>query len=269
MAPFTFLAGGGRKAWGAAHEGRLPMADVNVMNEVTRYRPSRGLQSILSVTFFFILLFMVNALAGAIWLATHNLQTDSLIFFLMFVTAGFLLLYAGIFLFAASHSEVHLGPEKATLVLPNWHGPTPLFPYTECEVPYKDLAAVETRSEIYHYFVLPVIVQAACLVRKDGKRLTLGYVRESTEEHSMPFHTIAEQIAARAGVPLVNRGIVEGNTGLRALVQDEPGWDAPEMSPERLEAARKKERIGWTALFVALAVATFAAVAFQASRMFG
>jgi hypothetical protein len=35
------------------------------------------------------------------------LQTDSAIFFLMFVTGGaVLLLYASIFLFAASHSEV-------------------------------------------------------------------------------------------------------------------------------------------------------------------
>ena len=85
------------------------MANVKVVDEITRYRPSRGLQSILSVTFFLIVLFMVNALAGAIWLATHNLQTDSVIFVLMFVTAGVLLLYAGMFLFAASHSEVLLG----------------------------------------------------------------------------------------------------------------------------------------------------------------
>ena len=245
------------------------MANVKVLDEITRYRPSRGLQSILSVTFFFIVLFMVNALAGALWLATHNLQTDFAIFFMMFITGGVLLLYAGIFLFAASHSEVHLGPDKATFVLPNWRGPTPLFPYTECEVAYKDLAAVETRGEIYRYVVLPVIVQSACLVRKDGRRLTLGYVRENSEDPPMPFHTIAAQIAERAGVPLVHRGIVEGNAGLRALVQDEPGWDAPELSAERLASARKLESIGWKILFALLAVAAIAAIAFQASRMVG
>ena len=245
------------------------MANVKVLDEVTRYRPSRGLQSILSVTFFLIVLFMVNALAGALWLATHNLQTDSVIFFMMFVTGGVLLLYAGIFLFAASHSEVHLGPDKATFVLPNWRGPTPLFPYTECEVAYQDLAAVETRGEIYRYVVLPVIVQSACLVRKDGRRLTLGYVRENSEDPPMPFHTIAKQIAERAGVPLIHRGIVEGNAGLRALVQDEPGWDAPELSAERLASVRRLESIGWKILFAALAVAAIAAIAFQASRMVG
>jgi hypothetical protein len=245
------------------------MANAQVDSDITLYRPGRGLQTILSVTFFLIMLFMVNALAGAIWLATHNLQGDSLIFFLMFVTGGVLLLYAGIFLFAASHSEVHLGPDKALMVLPNWRGPTPFFPYMRCEVPYKDLMAVETRGEIYRYLVLPVIVQSACLVRKDGKRLTLGYVRENPDDPSMPFHTIAEQIAQRAGVPLVHKGIVEGNKGLRALIQDEPGWDAPELAPERLDALRRAESIGWKVLIAALAVATIAAVAFQASRMLG
>jgi hypothetical protein len=245
------------------------MANVKVVDEITRYRPSRGLQSILSVTFFLIVLFMVNALAGALWLATHNLQTDSAIFFMMFVAGSMLLLYAGIFLFAASHSEVYLGPDKATLVLPNWHGPTPLFPYTECEVPYKDLAAVETRGEVYRYLVLPVIVQSACLVRKDGKRLTLGYVRENSEDPPMPFHSIAEQIAERAGVPLIRRGIVEGNAGIRALIQDEPGWDAPEMPAERLATLRKLESIGWKVLIATLALAAIAAIAFQASRLVG
>ncbi len=243
------------------------MADLKPVDDVTRYRPSRGLQSILSITFFLIVLFMVNALAGTLWLATHHLRTDSAIFFLMFVTGGVLLVYAGLFLFAASHSEVRLGPDKAAMVLPNWHGPTPLFPYTECEVPYADLAAVETRGEIYRYLVLPVIVQSACLVRKDGRRLTLGYVRENSEDPPMPFSTIAEQIAGRAGVPLIRRGIVEGNRGLRALVQEEPGWDAPEILPDRLSAARKLESVGWKLLIAALAIATTAAIAFQASRL--
>lgn len=242
------------------------MSDVQPA-EVVVYRPSRGLQTVLSVTFFLILLFMVNAIAGSLWLATHNLHIDSVIFFLMFITSSILLLYAGIFLFAASHSEVHIGADKALLVLPNWRGPTPLFPYTEVEVPYKDLSGVETRSEIYHYLVLPVIVQSSCLVRKDGRRLTLGYVRDNPDDPSMPFHTIAEQIAKRAGVPLVHKGVVEGNAGLRALVQDEPGWDAPPLAPDQLERLRRAEKIGWRTLIVVMGLVALAAVIFQTSRM--
>lgn len=236
--------------------------------EVVVYKPSRGLQTVLSVTFFLILLFMVNAIAGCLWLATHNLHTDSVIFFLMFIISSILLLYAGIFLFAASHSEAHIGPDRALLVLPNWRGPTPFFPYTEVEVAYKDLSGVETRGEIYRYLVLPVIVQSSCLVLKNGKRVTLGYVRETPDDPSMPFHTIAEMIAERAGVPLVHRGVVEGNAGLRALIQDEPGWDAPQLAPDRLDELRRMEKTGWRTMIILLGLVAVAAILFQTSRLF-
>jgi hypothetical protein len=237
--------------------------------EVLRYHASGGLQTILSVTFFLILLFMANSLAGAIWLVTHNLQADALIFGLMFATGAVLLFYAGLFLFAASHSEVHLTPDKAVMVLPNWRGPTPLFPYSETEASYKDLAAVETRGEVYRYFIMPVIVQSACLVRKDGKRLTLGYVREHAEDPWMPFPEIAAKLAERAGVPVVHKGIVEANKGLHAVVQDEPAWDAAPLAEERLAQLRRIERMGWTALVVVFALVAVAALGFQASRFLG
>lgn len=73
------------------------MAVSDTETDIVSYKPPRGLQTILSFGFFFILLFMVNAIAGAIWLATHNLQTDALIFMLMFATGAVLLFYAGIF----------------------------------------------------------------------------------------------------------------------------------------------------------------------------
>jgi hypothetical protein len=245
------------------------MATTETVKSGLSYKPPRGLQTIMSETYLLILLFMVNAIAGAIRQATRNLQADAVIFSVMFLIGAVLLFYAGIFLFAASHSEIHVGPDNATMVLPNWRGPTPFFPYTECQVPYKDLAAVETRSEVYRYVALPVIVQSACLVRNDGRRLTLGYVQENPQDPWLPFHTIAEQIAEKAGVPVVHRGVVQGTTGLRALMQDEPAWDAPEITPEKLETIRKSEKRGWTILIALIAVVTVGSIAFQASRLFG
>ena len=245
------------------------MTDAQASGGITLYKPSGGLRGVLSVTFFLIVLFMVNALAGAIWLATHNLHTDSVIFVLMFATGAVMLLYAGIFLFAASHSEVALGPDKARLVLPNWRGPSPLFPYTETEVAYSNIAAVETRGEIYRYFVLPISVRSTCLVAKDGKRLTLGYVRVNSLDPAMPFHLIAEDFAKRAGVPLVDRGIVEAGRGLRALIQDEPGWDAPAIAPDRAAFLVARENLGWKIVMGLGAVVILMAIGFQVSRFFG
>jgi hypothetical protein len=237
------------------------------ITEDTSYKPPRALQIILSVAFFFLLMFMVNAFAGSIWLAMRNLEIDAVIFGLMFVLGGVLLFYSGIFLFAASHARVNLGPDQASFVLPNWRGPTPLFPYSDCTIPYSDLAAVETRSEIYRYFVLPVIVQSASLVRKDGRRLTLGYVQEEPLDPWIPFHTIAEEVAARASVPITHRGVVDGSSGLRALIQDEPPWDTPEVAQEKVEAIRKRERLGWITVVFFLALVLFGALAYQIARM--
>ena len=235
--------------------------------EILSYKPPRALQIILSVGFFLLILFMVNAFAGSIWLAMRNLELDAVIFGLTFVLGGVLLFYAGLFLFAASHSRVNLNADAANFVLPNWRGPTPLFPYSECTIPYSDVAAVETRSEIYRYFVLPVIVQSASVVRKDGRRLTLGYVQEQPLDPWIPFHTIAEQVAQRASVPITHRGVVDGSTGLRALVQDEPPWDTPEISEEKVEAIRKRERLSWITVVFFLALVLFGALAYQIARM--
>jgi hypothetical protein len=197
----------------------------------------------------------------------RNLEIDAVIFGLMFVLGGVLLFYSGIFLFAASHARVNLGSDQASFVLPNWRGPTPLFPYSDCTIPYSDLAGVETRSEIYRYFVLPVIVQSACLVRKDGRRLTLGYVQENPLDPWIPFHTIAEEVAQRASVPITHRGVVDGSSGLRALIQDEPPWDTPEISEEKVEAIRKRERLSWITVVFFLALILFGALAYQIARM--
>jgi hypothetical protein len=235
--------------------------------ESVSYRPPRALQVILGIGFFLILMFMVNAFAGSIWLAMRNLEVDAIIFGLTFILGAVLLFYAGLFLFAASHARVNLGPDGANFVLPNWRGPTPLFPYSDCTIPYSDLAAVETRSEIYRYFVLPVIVQSASLVRKDGRRLTLGYVQEEPLDPWIPFHTIAEEVAARASVPITHRGVVDGSSGLRALIQDEPPWDTPEVAQEKVEAIRKRERLGWITVVFFLALVLFGALAYQIARM--
>jgi hypothetical protein len=233
------------------------------------YRPGRGYQGVLSAAFFLIVLFMFNALAGAIWLATHRLPIDAVIFLLMFAGAGVLVLYCGLFLFSASHSSIALGADRVRVMLPNWRGPSPLFPYGEAEVVYADIAAVETRSEFYRYLILPVAMRSASLVKKSGERMTLGYVLSNSLDPAMPFPAIAEEIARRAGVPVVDKGVVEAGQGLRTLVQDEPAWDAPQLSPERVTELQAKADLRWKLAMGAGLVVAVMAVIFQAMRFFG
>lgn len=233
------------------------------------YKPSSGVRFVLGAGFLLFLLFNINAAAGAVWLAVHNLPGTAVVFALMFVFGALILLYLGIMLFAASHTEVWLNEANARMVLPNWRGPTPLFPYTEVEIPYRDIQAVETRGEIYHYFLMPTIMRAVSIVRKDGERFTLGYTRDEPTDPAVPFHDIAEEIAKRSGVSVNNRGFVEAGGRFRTMVQDEPPWDIPECSEDRVRKAKLRERFAWLAAGTVLLILIVGALVYQAIELYG
>jgi hypothetical protein len=232
------------------------------------YSHGRGLRLILSISFALILLFVVNAGAGAIWLATHNLPSTALVFGLMFILGLVILLYIGIFLFAASHMELELGESYARMVLPSWRGPTPFFPYTEIEVPYSNIAAVETRGEIYRYFILPTMMRAVSVVNRDGDRLTLGYMREDDTDTAVELDQVAQELAQRAGVEVVKRGVVDGGNRFRVLVQDEPPWDTPECTPDVIKRAKIMERVAWISVGLVLAALIIGALVLQAIELY-
>jgi len=232
------------------------------------YTHGRGLRLVLSVGFFLFLLFVINAGAGALWLATHNFPGTALVFGLMFVIGLIILLYIGIFLFAASHTELQIGPEVVRMVLPNWRGPMPLFPYTEVEIPYDQIAAVETRGEIYRYLVIPTLMRSVSILRKDGERFTLGYIREDTTDPAVPFNEVAQRIAERAGVAVQRRGVVDCGNRFRVMMQDEPAWDTAECSSDDVEKARKREKWLWIIALGLLTIAVIGAIAFQVIELY-
>jgi hypothetical protein len=245
------------------------MAQATATGEVPAYTHGRGLRVVLSIGFFLFLLFVINAGAGAVWLATRNLPGTAAVFGVMFLIGLVILLYIGIFLFAAAHTRLELGEGVARMVLPNWRGPMPLFPYTEVEIPYDQIAAVETRGEIYRYLIMPTLMRSVSIVRKDGERFTLGYIRENTTDPAVPFNKVAQQIAGRAGVTVNKRGVVDCGNRFRVMVQDEPSWDAWECSPVDVEKARKQEKWLWILALGIVAVVVIGAIVFQIVELYG
>lgn len=245
------------------------MAQATASGELPAYTHGRGLRVILSIGFFLFLLFVINAGAGTVWLATHNLPGTAIVFGLMFILGLIILLYLGIFLFAASHTALHLGPDSVRMVLPNWRGPMPMFPYTEIEIPYDQIAAVETRGEIYRYLVMPTLMRSVSILRKDGERFTLGYLRENTTDPAVPFNEVARRIAERAGVSVNQRGVVDCGNRFRVMVQDEPSWDSMECSTVDVEKARKREKWLWMLAFAVFGLVVIAAIGFQLVELYG
>jgi hypothetical protein len=244
------------------------MAQATATGEVPAYRHGRGLRMMLSVGFFLFLLFVINAGAGTVWLATHNLPGTAIVFGLMFILGLIVLLYIGIFLFAASHTRLELGDDGAVMVLPNWRGPMPLFPYTEVEIPYDEIAAVETQKKIYRYLLLPTLMRSVSILRKDGQRFTLGYIRENTTDPAVPFNEVAQQIAQRAGVSITRRGVVDCGNRFRVMVQDEPSWETNECTPVDVEKARHREKWLWMTAFAVFGVAVVAAIVYQIVELY-
>jgi len=244
------------------------MAQATATGEVPAYTHGRGLRVILSIGFFLFLLFVINAGAGAVWLATHNLPGTAVVFGIMFALGLAILLYIGIFLFAASHTRLELAEDGARMVLPNWRGPMPMFPYTEIEIPYHQIAAVETRGEIYRYLLLPTLMRSVSILRKDGERFTLGYIREDTTDPAVPFNEVAERIAERAGVSVNKRGVVDCGNRFRVMIQDEPTWDTDECTPVDVDKARKREKWLWMVAFSIFAIAVVGAISYQIVELY-
>lgn len=244
------------------------MAQATAAGEVPAYMHGRGLRVILSIGFFLFLLFVINAGAGTVWLATHNLPGTAVVFGVMFILGLLILLYIGIFLFAASHTRLELDTDGARMILPNWRGPMPLFPYSEIEIPYDQIAAVETRGEIYRYLLLPTLMRSVSILRKDGERFTLGYIRENTTDPAVPFNEVAQQIAERAGVTVTKRGVVDCGNRFRVMVQDEPSWDTAECTPVDVDKARRREKWLWMLAFAVFAMAVIAAIGYQIVELY-
>jgi len=105
-------------------------------------------------------------------------------------------------------SKVEIGETEARVVLPAGRGPTPFLRYAAHTIPYDQVAAVETRREIYGGWVAPVLMRGARVILKDGTTIKLGYVSEANVDPVMPYPLIAQQIAEKAGVPVTETGNV-------------------------------------------------------------
>jgi hypothetical protein len=231
------------------------------------YKASNGLRWTLGFVFFLAVLFALNAIVGSVWLVRHNLWLDALIFLLLFGAGCWLVFLGAAFLMSAYSTSVRLGPDSMEMTLPNWRGPTPYVPYTRCALPYNDIASIETRGEIYKYYVLPIAARCLTVVRKDGRRLQIGYTRENAGENAFPYTELADELSKRTGLSIIDRGTVAGGTRLRALLHDEPSYDTPAITESEAARLRNAEAKAWKGAMAAIAFVIAGGLLFQGARI--
>ena len=114
-------------------------------------------------------------------------------------------------------AQLLLDETAVRLSLPARTGVLSILSYVRNEIPYDQIAAVETRREIYGGTLAPVLMRGARLKTKDGRAISLGYVNEANADLAIPVPVIAAEIAKRAGVPLVDHGSVHRRVSSKML----------------------------------------------------
>lgn len=102
-------------------------------------------------------------------------------------------------------ARLTLGKTALSFTLPAGLGPTPLLRYQSRDIPYHTIKGVELRREIFGAPLMPVVMQGAVVHTKDKGSITLGYSKEVGGDPPFPFAEIAQKVARRAAVPLVEQ----------------------------------------------------------------
>lgn len=180
---------------------------------------------------------------------------------LALVAAG---LYAVMALFALEllyslRARVVLGKPSFTYTLPKNVGPTPLLAYTSGDIPYHAIKSVELRREVFGGKLAPVLLRGLVVRTKDNREIVLGHTLEGFEDPVLPFAEIAERIAARAALPLVDqRTVWRRSRKERALgyisSYDTDTYILDPAEAERLATAHRRLMLGIISALTALVI---------------
>lgn len=194
------------------------------------YEAGGGRKLFLSLAFLILLPFYVSLgpmlfqrLSRGLWLDTVGLMIFSGIF-----TVLMALLFVQ--LYQALRSRVVLGANAVSITLPQGSGATPMLRFVNREIPYDQIQAVETRCVLFGNRWAPVLLRATRLLTKDGHHVRLGNVSEDNVDRALPFPEIGAKIAERAGVGVVDGGMVRrsierkvmGFVGRKTAIENSP-----------------------------------------------
>jgi hypothetical protein len=172
------------------------------------YGATGGRKTVFSFVFLILLPFFASLPAMMAMRVQHGLVFDAIGLGIMAAAFTILMFLVLIELLFSLRARVELGEKSVKMTLPSGRGPTPMLFYRSHNVPYDQIQAVETRREIYGGSLVPVLLKGARMVLKDGKTIPIGYVSEANVDPCFPYPEIAQQIAERARLPLIDRGNV-------------------------------------------------------------
>ncbi len=139
--------------------------------------------------------------------------------------------------------RVVLGRDAVMFDLPATRSLIHRLPAQRLTVPYNEIAAIESRLEAYRSFGIVQMQRAYALRRRNGDLIFLFEDRAlGTPLQTSLFEDIATKLAARAGVPVRDLGMVQGGGGFLCVWGTRaPEWAAPSL------AMGRQSRLWWHA----------------------
>jgi hypothetical protein len=185
--------------------------------ERTTYGVGGGRKTLIAFVFLLLLPFFASLPAMIFMRVSRGLGVDAIGLSIMGLGFSIIMFLLLINLMFSLRAHLHLGENAVHLTLPSGRGPTPMLRYRSETILYTDIAAVETRREIYGGSLAPMMLHGARLIKKDGTFVRLGYDSEANTNQVFPWMTIADQIARRAGVTVRDAGSVRRSVGAKML----------------------------------------------------
>jgi hypothetical protein len=217
------------------------------------YKAGRGRATTFSFVFLLLLPFFVSLGPMLVMRMAHGLWDDTFGLALLAVAFAALVALVLIELLYSIRARIELGNAALRTTLPCGRGPSPLLRYARHDVPYENIAAVETRCEVYGGAFAPVMLRGFSVLTRDGVAVPLGMVNEANVDPAFPLTDIAAEIARRAGVCVLDRGVVRRSVPRRMLGITASAAECAPVDADTVAVLNRRHRMAMLALVGALA----------------
>jgi hypothetical protein len=218
------------------------------------YKAGGGRATTFSFIFLLLLPFFVSLGPMLAMRISHGLWDGTLGLAILAAAFAVLMFLIVAELLYSIRARVDLGERSLRATLPAGRGPTPLLRYARHDIPYDRIAAVETRCEVYGGAVAPVMLRGVQLLTKDGTAVPLGSVNEACVDPAFPWTEIADEIARRAGVGVLDQGVVRRSVPRKMLGLAASEAERAPVGAETLAALNRRHRVAMLALVAVLTV---------------
>lgn len=210
-----------------------------------RDRFAAGTGRTVSFSFIFLLLlpFFVSLGPMLFWRVSQGQWTGTVGLIILAVAFTAVMYLIFVELIFSVRSYVKFGETTVRLSLPQDRGFRAPFSYVLRDIPYEDIAAVEIRREVYGGSLAPVMMKGARIRLRDGSHYKIGYVNEANVDPCLPFSEIAEKIAARAGVEIIDQGDVRRSAVKKFLRMAASGNEVTPIAPEEVAALNARHNM--------------------------